>query len=479
MDRYFADGRTDEERLLQLLKCPEQTHLDFKTSVDLEDPRQKLNFIKDAVAMSNTAPGGYIIVGVDDAGNPVKNVRCLEGDKPFDGAYLSQMIKKWVGVDVEVVRGLHEVDDAKVCLIYFRGHKSGIPVPMAKDGQYQNPDSGKTVSVFSTGQIFMRKGPKNTCLDREALNELIDDIVRSRARVDEGQSVTPKLSMGMSAEEFRTAVRGCLKASGDEHLQDFMDDAVDMSGKTEHFEPATLKTGIIAAQSMHFDNDALAKKAISYLTKILKPLGEDRADQQFFITAIVYALGSLAVRQNKWSLLAEIVLQDAPRPYYPDIKIFWLRRALGDYGRATSKDKTTGQNIIVVARTLMHESQYLAPDISASEMKQMSGGLYPDVITDSLCQFDVLRYMVEESRIRSEPGPLTAAKTDLRRCAPAFNIVATNEKCRGQLFEGHDDKSVAEIIDSTFKVARYQSHGCGVNWEELPEQAAEFVHMHS
>lgn len=479
MDRYFADGRTDEERLLQLLKCPEQTHLDFKRSVDLEDPRQKLNFIKDAVAMSNTAPGGYIIVGVDDAGNPVKNVRCLEGDKPFDGAYLSQMIKKWVGVDVEVVRGLHEVDDAKVCLIYFRGHKSGIPVPMAKDGQYQNPDSGKTVSVFSTGQIFMRKGPKNTCLDREALNELIDDIVRPRALVDEGQSVTPKLSMGMSAEEFRKAVRSCLTASGDEHLQDFMDDAFDMSDDTEHFKPATLKTGIIAAQSMHFDNDALAKKAISYLTKILKPLGEDRADQQFFIAAIAYALGSLAVRQNKWPLLAEIVLQDAPRPYYPNIEIFWLRRALGDYGRAAFEAKTERQNVIDVATKLIQEAQYLAPDIRPLEMTQMGAGMCPDVIADSLCQFDVFRYMVEQSRRSSLPGPLPAAEAYRLRSEPAFRIVATDGKCRAQLFEGLDNKCVAQSIEYTFAAAQSQSRGYGEDWKSLREEVAEFVERYS
>ena len=48
-----VDGRTDVEKLYELLLEPEQTHLDFKANIDLSDNKGRLNFVKDAVAMMN------------------------------------------------------------------------------------------------------------------------------------------------------------------------------------------------------------------------------------------------------------------------------------------------------------------------------------------------------------------------------------------------------------------------------------------
>lgn len=63
-----VDGRTDVEKLRELLLEPEQTHLDFKTTVDLTNTKDKLEFVKDAVSMANRPPGGYIIVGAHEGG---------------------------------------------------------------------------------------------------------------------------------------------------------------------------------------------------------------------------------------------------------------------------------------------------------------------------------------------------------------------------------------------------------------------------
>lgn len=63
-----VDGRTDREKLLELLQAPEQTHLEFKAELDLAAKQDELNFVKDAVSMTNRPPGGYIVLGVSDDG---------------------------------------------------------------------------------------------------------------------------------------------------------------------------------------------------------------------------------------------------------------------------------------------------------------------------------------------------------------------------------------------------------------------------
>jgi len=40
------DGRTDPEKLRELLGNPEETHIDLKAKVDLTDNEDKLKFVK-------------------------------------------------------------------------------------------------------------------------------------------------------------------------------------------------------------------------------------------------------------------------------------------------------------------------------------------------------------------------------------------------------------------------------------------------
>src|SRR5688572_1657008 len=46
----------------------ESAKLDYKVSLDVSDTKHKVELVKDLMAMANTA-GGYIVVGVDNAGN--------------------------------------------------------------------------------------------------------------------------------------------------------------------------------------------------------------------------------------------------------------------------------------------------------------------------------------------------------------------------------------------------------------------------
>jgi hypothetical protein len=52
------DGRTDPEKLRELLGNPEETHLDLKATVDLTENADKLKFVKDAVTIRAARQAG-------------------------------------------------------------------------------------------------------------------------------------------------------------------------------------------------------------------------------------------------------------------------------------------------------------------------------------------------------------------------------------------------------------------------------------
>jgi hypothetical protein len=53
--RRSAGSQSD--KLIEILGVPEETHLDVKASLDLDSAEDRLNFVKDAVSMSNRLPG--------------------------------------------------------------------------------------------------------------------------------------------------------------------------------------------------------------------------------------------------------------------------------------------------------------------------------------------------------------------------------------------------------------------------------------
>jgi hypothetical protein len=64
-----ADGVVTDERLGVLLRLgAEYDELDFKSMLDLSETRDAVELVKDVGAFR--VKGGYIVIGVDGAGNP-------------------------------------------------------------------------------------------------------------------------------------------------------------------------------------------------------------------------------------------------------------------------------------------------------------------------------------------------------------------------------------------------------------------------
>jgi hypothetical protein len=103
----IPDGRTDYEKLRELLGNPEETHLDLKASVDLGEAIDRLKFVKDVVKMSNRPPDGYILIGVDDAGAPGMPIGSILDRSRFDGARLGGLVRGYIEGEIHLRVQIH------------------------------------------------------------------------------------------------------------------------------------------------------------------------------------------------------------------------------------------------------------------------------------------------------------------------------------------------------------------------------------
>jgi hypothetical protein len=97
------DGHTDPEKLRQLLTAAEETHLDFKACLDFQQTKDRVEFVKDAVTMANRPPGGYIVIGIDDNGNPCIPAGTVVNPRQFDGANLNQHVRRFIEGETQIV----------------------------------------------------------------------------------------------------------------------------------------------------------------------------------------------------------------------------------------------------------------------------------------------------------------------------------------------------------------------------------------
>ncbi|MGV0052603.1 AlbA family DNA-binding domain-containing protein [Mycobacterium colombiense] len=214
------DGQTGKEKLRQLLTAAEETHLDFKAFIDFGKTKDRVEFVKDAVTMSNRPPGGYIVVGVDDNGNPCIPVGKLANPRNFDGANLNQHVRKFIEGQTHIVSQIHQVDGHEFVLIWVPHHGDGLPVPMKATGQYVD-DTGKDKIAFREGDILVREGAANVPLRYAHWRDILrqhDERIRAETaqallQAQAASSPDPApLLMGMDDETFGAAVIQHLEA---------------------------------------------------------------------------------------------------------------------------------------------------------------------------------------------------------------------------------------------------------------------------
>lgn len=495
-----VDGRTDIEKLTELLSEPEQQHLEFKESVDLSENEGKIKFVKDVVSMSNRHPGGYILIGVDDNGKPVTPQGTFDQKtrELFDGARLNDLIRKYTEGPVHVTSQFHTVSDNEIIIIYAHHNESGLPVPMSALGQYEK--NGKTVQLFRTGDICIRDGAQNAPLRWSHWNELLrehDQRIRDDARKDieslvaevakslrnpDGRSNVP-LSIDMTDDTFVEALLTNIELSGDTRIRYFLSQLSGFAADEERYIEALNKATIIAVQALFLGETEIVDLTIKRLFDTYKQLNPRNPSKQLEIIVRCYIIGAAAVRCEAWSTISNLVLHSYP----PKIDAFtyiytsWIRHGQVEASRAhlfPADDR--GSLMIPPARLLMVEHPVMRPDVPDTVSTNAEFILESDTILNSLCQFDIL-YCIIVAADETHDGDAYPASSAFKqdRTYPILTRLIEDEGMRHELFPGRSDFQVAAALNEAIRTAKRQSleFNNGWWWSDHPD-VRSFINEH-
>ncbi|HIY86717.1 MAG TPA: ATP-binding protein [Candidatus Yaniella excrementavium] len=502
------DGRTDEEKLQELLRLGEQTQLDFKVELDLRNRKHELDFVKDAVAMANRPPGGYILIGITDEGNLPEKPWRIKNPQMFDGATLRDKIGKYIEADIEVVSQIHTVNGSDVVVVAIFSTRSGLPVPMMSVGQYNKPNGKgrmKTKTVFRPGEIFIRDGAGNAPVRyrdwpsilakhdqhmKEAATSDINSLMSKLAEAIGGNSkINVPLEPFLADETVSSAIRANIRQGNRAELKIFLQNSRDeILTHDDPVKPLIRLVGI-GCEAMLADDHYLAVKTIETLYDTFTSIAKSPSAVAATVVA-GYLFGAAAVRTGCWELIPELVLRPFQRtPTHPRYSS-WIR-----YGQieASAHNQYPFSSQLVAQRQHDDNGTMISEGLSWARTYPL---LRPDVLHDfgisnnktrttetllnSLCQFDFLYvWLVNASTRQHGGGGAYAASSAFKhwRTLPIIERTITNGEIRAKLFPASTEKEIAQALRSTYshaeKVSNREKYFTG--WEPLPPWIAKFI----
>ncbi|AEV73437.1 MULTISPECIES: helix-turn-helix domain-containing protein [Mycolicibacterium] len=495
------DGRTDPEKLRELLGNPEETHLDLKAKVNLADNEDKLKFVKDAVTMSNRPPGGYILIGVDDSGNPCMPVGTIPDRSRFDGSRIGALIRGYVEADVHVLVQVQEQAGNEIAVVYIQNR--GLPVPFSKDGQYADAN-GKMQTVFRKGEIFVREGPENVPIRYAHWQDILSDFakqhrdegaaaaqtvlsqfVAAQASSSSGNAIDVPLLMEMDEPTFAGAIATLLESDDEVRLRQFMRALCGPIGSSdlEDFNHALNKWTVYCAQCLYFERSDLVDDAIEKLLGVYKKLDldDDANRKRLAVVERLYVVGGLAVRLEAWDTITSLTLRPVPSETYGDDYVWssWIRHGQTLASRANLTEDPRGGFIISAARELMVEHPAMRPDLADTQVpaEEITGS---DVALNSLCEFDIAYcFVVAAMGTGHGSGYPSSAAFDEERAKPMAQLIVANPEVRTHLFPDADDTAIAEAIFRMYEIAIQQSAiNYGGRWWDMPPSVRLWVEHH-
>ena len=496
-----VDGRTDIEKLTELLSEPEQQHLEFKESVNLSKNEGKVKFVKDVVSISNQPPGGYILIGVDDSGKPVAPQGTFDQKtrELFDGARLNDLIRRYTEGPVHVTSQFHTVSDNEIILIYAHHNESGLPVPMSSLGQYSDGNK-RTITIFREGDVCIRSGAQNVPLRWSHWNELLrehDQRIRDDARKDieslvaevakslrspGGRSNVP-LSIEMSDDTFVEALLTNIELSGDMRIRYFLSQLSGFAADEERYVEALNKATIIAVQALFLGKIDIADLTITRLFDAYKQLNPRNPSKQLEIIIRCYIIGAAAVRCEAWATISHLVLQPYPPKIDDPTHIFtsWIRHGQVEASCAElfpADDR--GGLMIPPARLLMVEHPAMRPDVPDIALNTDEVIPVGDPLLNSLCQFDILCCaIVATDKMHSGSAYRASSAFKQNHTYPILVRLIDDDNMRQQLFPQKNDSQIATALNEAISTAQQQSiqYPNGWWWSDHPD-VRSFINEH-
>lgn len=487
----IVDGRTDRDKLLELLQQQEQTHLEFKRAVDLQTKQGKAIFVKDIVALANSDPGGYMVVGVADDGKPCQRSGELGDLALYDGARLSDLIHGYIEAAIQVVTQPHTIDGYDLVLILARPPQKRLPVPFSKHAQFKNEATNRMETVFRIGDIVRRENAKvapirwahweeilehrDAKIRAEArastdslINELITEFRSSRKHGTSPQLINPNLA----PNEFIEAVESYFESGTHTPLTKVIHRVSSTLRKTSTFETGLQQLSVLAVNALLFREYDVYSAVIDelYDTYNTQYIRDPKALVRY--VSYIYVIGSCAVRLKRWREIQDLVVRpvDVSDHYrYPS----WIRHAQVEATRNSLFDHKT--LMISDARYLQVSVPGLAPDLEPAEQVPADELSPDDELVNSLCQFDLLYCTVvaltESSRGEGYPASSMMAG---ERSLPIIADLMQDDRMWQTLFP---QKSRSEGADSILHVldrAREEARRTG-RWWHPPRTVGELL----
>ncbi|MEV4830560.1 ATP-binding protein [Micromonospora sp. NPDC049257] len=434
MDSVPHDGAVDEERLRLLLGLQtELPALDYKQRYDLATAgKSKFDFVKDCAAMLSRPHGGYLVVGVDDRGQPVApGLHAAD----FDSSRLRDILAKHLEGSIDVRSAVHDINDVPVALIYLARRADGLFPIIKSDFTYTEP-GGAQKTALRAGDVFVRDGTSTRRWRSADLPTLLAPYVETarreeRARIDDIVAAVRQQYRGLEAavgpaaaltwqlgqDDFDTAIielsrrrdQVPIRLLGFDIARDgcaLLDDpGTDASGRLQDLLDRAVSA---LAYGIVLDDEDLVERLTRALYKIYihglvldQPRNDVDATVQFTIVARVLAAIALAVRIGAWWAVRPLTLQ--PVGTEPDAyeRTSWLRHAMVWNSRwntaPTSADGHPIPGVLIAqAREIITRVPALRRDVAAP-VGAFAVGETPqrdDSLLDSLCQADLLWCLV-------------------------------------------------------------------------------------
>ena len=414
--------------------------------------------------------GGYIVGGVDEA-TGVPEVSGLTDDhaRLLDEARLRNAVVKYLPEPLDLAVQHHDVDGKRVVLVYVGPNPNGCAVFKA-DGQYPKSERKGVTTVFRAGDIFTRRGTSSVRMQHADIHALIQ---RNHAVAADG----PDLTLEMSGDEFVAALQRILARGEEVRIR------VALGGLSRAAAEAVQvgdinRLGLVAdrvtdatAVALTLDAEDALQRAVRTLTGIYSlGFSGDRARVEPIAGPVIWnavlervrGLGALAVREQKWSAIPTLVLQQVGRGYEDRHYANWLRH--GDVMAARARlfadanNPRTQKSLLVMAKERAATLPSLTPDVLADD----------DALLSSLCQFDFLSCLVAVHAAR-EVGPRVCypdfGRFYVQRVEPVAVGLLGDGRMREVLFP-EDDQELADVLRALSRFAASAGHELGIfSWD--------------
>lgn len=495
----ILDGRNDREKLNELLAAGEQTHLDYKASLDLTVPKDKLSLVKDIVAMSNRPGGGYLLLGVNDEGKTCLAVGSIDR-KRFDGASLGQLVRAYIEGQIHIHHQVHELENGhEVVVLRVEGHTDGLPVPMAKLGQYKDSSTGDTVVAFRPGDVLVREGSANVPLRHSHWPDLLahrDRTIREEAQRDSQALIAlvveqvksnanptlPPLLSDMDETTFASSLETTIEHGSPGRIRQFVEQSksIAISPQTSEDElvRALDRLTITGSQTLFHERPDDIRAVIDGLFRVYMHFANNSGAVPLVeITTRAYILGGLALRMGQWNIVRDLVHKpvEVP-PGNPHVYPSWFRHGQVRGSNANLFPANQGGLLISASRAVVADHPAMRPDIPDQALPAADELSPNDALLNSLCQLDLAYCLAVRAEGKgSGRGYPACAAFNQYRADPLYVAVSSNKSVREELFPESNDQSIASAMAAVHEDASGQSWNYGAWWGDLPLIAREFI----